>query len=168
MAFLAAELIIKYAIAVISGMEKGSEQEVLLMKYFGKDAFSHRWHIKRGYSDILREWKKGGPIYPYVCVKQGAGECTPGTLGYVESFGLPVWPWGPKGDIHICEEAFKLNDEKLATVMIHETSHRLDWTTTDEYCGMETNRGCSLDTNRAEDNADSYAQFAREAFDRWD
>ncbi len=166
-AFPDAELMIKNAVAIISVMKKGSEQEVLFMKYFGKDAFAHRWHIMRGFVDTLRQWKKRGPTYPYVCVKQGAGECTPGTLGYVESFGLPGWTWGPKGDIHICEEAFKLDDNrKLAAVLIHETSHMLDWTTTDEYCGMETNRGCSLETTKAEDNADSYAQFAREAFER--
>jgi outer membrane protein OmpA-like peptidoglycan-associated protein len=167
-AYPLAERMIDNAIEVISDMEKGSEEEALLIKYFGKDAFSHRLHIKHGFVDTLRQWKKKGPTYPYVCVKQGSGECEkPDDLGYVESFGLPGWPWGPKGDIHICGNAFKLNDIKLATVLIHETSHRLDWTTHDEYCGMEANLGCNLDTITAENNADSYAQFAREAFNRW-
>jgi hypothetical protein len=167
--FPVAERMIRNAMRVVSDMKKGSDQEVLLMKYFGKDAFSHASHIRKGFADTLRQWQKAGPTYPYVCVKQGVGECTGETLGYVESFGLPGWVWGPKGDIHICEKAFALkNDLHLAAALIHETSHRLDWTTTDVYCGMETNRGCpSLSTKEAEDNADSYAQFAREAFEQW-
>jgi hypothetical protein len=149
-------------------MRRGSKEEGLFVKYFGEGAFDERFRIKQGYADTLREWTKAGPIYPYVCVKRGEGECKdPLLFGYVEAFGLPFWTWGPKGDIHVCEQAFKLDPVKLATVLIHETSHRLDWTTTDEYCGMETNRGCKLSTAKAEDNADSYAQFAREAFWRW-
>lgn len=168
--FPVAEEMIRNAMRVINRMKKGSDEEILLMKYFGKDAFSHASHIRKGFQDTLRQWQKAGPTYPYVCVKQGAGECTVNALGYVEAFGLPGWPWGSKGDIHICEEAFALkNDLHLAAALIHETSHRLDWTTTDVYCGMETNRGCppSLSTKEAEDNADSYAQFAREAFEQW-
>jgi hypothetical protein len=173
--FPVAEQMIRNAMRIIGDMKKGSDQEVLLTKYFGKDAFSHASHILKGFADTLRQWQRAGPTYPYVCVKQGVGECTGRTLGYVESFGLPEQvpgiggSWGPKGDIHICEAAFALtNDLYLAAALIHETSHRLDWTVTDVYCGMETNRGCaSLSTKEAEDNADSYAQFAREAFEQW-
>ncbi len=173
--FPVAEQMIRNAMRVINDMKKGSDQEVLLMKYFGKDAFSHASHIREGFADTLRQWQKAGPTYPYVCVKQGVGECTGDTLGYVESFGLPEkvpvigGAWGPKGDIHICEAAFALtNDLHLAAALIHETSHRLDWAVRDVYCGMKTNRGCpSLSTKEAEGNADSYAQFAREAFEQW-
>jgi len=168
-AFPVAEQMIRNAMRIMSGMKKGSDQEALLMKYFGKDAFAHAFHIRAGFADTLRQWQKAGPTYPYECVKQGVGECTGDTLGYVEPFGLPGWTWGPKGDIHICEKAFDLrNDLYLATVLVHETSHRLDWTINDVYCGMERNRGCpSLSTKEAEKNADSYAQFAREAFQQW-
>ena len=73
-AFPLAEMMIRNAMGEISEMEKGSIEEDVFIRHFGKDAFSHRWHIKSTYSDILRQWK-GGPTYPYVCRKQGEGRC---------------------------------------------------------------------------------------------
>jgi hypothetical protein len=53
----------------------------------------------------------------------------------------------------------------LAITVVHESSHRFDWTVDKEYCPRAL--GCTLSTETAEDNADSYAQFATEAFSRW-
>jgi hypothetical protein len=174
LAFPVAEKMIRNALRVINDMQKGSDEERLLMKYFGKDAFSHATHIREGFAETLRQWQKAGPTYPYVCVKQGDGECTGRTLGYVEPFGLPEFvpgiggAWFPRGDIHICEKAFAFtNNLYLAAALLHETSHMVGWAFGDVYCDMETNGGCpSLSTKEAEGNADSYAQFAREAFEQ--
>jgi len=133
-AFPAARMMAQYAIEVISGMHKGSEEEAVLIKYFGKDSYAHRWHIKQGYVDTLRAWKRDTT---FQCHQQKTGRCVENpnkvTLGYVikaaKLFG---------GNIHICERAFKLKDVDLAEVVLHEASHLLDWTTDRQYCNLKT------------------------------
>ncbi len=159
-AFPAAKLMLKNAIGVISSMEKGSEEEVMLMKYFGRDAFSARRRIKLGFVNSLRAWD----VTPtYQCVKQGIDPCESSTdRGYAG-----VWAFIKGSPIVICENAFTLNasDVELAEVVLHEATHVYEWTGDPEYCSRQT--GCSLDTGDAVGNADSYSVFALEAFYRW-
>ena len=156
-AFPLAKIMVEHALSVISNMDRGSEEEALLIKYFGKDAFSHRWHIMRGFVDTLRAWSSD-PTFQ--CVAQGAGHCKPTTNAYYYEVHKLTG-----GNIRICAKAFGRDDEGLAETVLHEASHLFDWTDDEQYCSLQT--GCSLDITDAEDNADSYSTFAQEAFHRW-
>ena len=152
---------IQTARRVISSMKKGSEEEKLFMKYFGKDAFEHRWHIDRGYMDTLRAWD-GSPSYR--CVPQGTDPCEDSsTEGYTGAKALLTGH-----GIVMCENAFKHYPDDaigLAEVIVHEEAHALDWDRDIEYCNHTT--GCPLTTTQAEANADSYSAFAGAAFRQW-
>ena len=172
-AYSVAQAMVETAMKIVGSLEKGTQEVHLLQKYFGRDAFEHRFHIPQCYADTLREWSQMGPVYDYHCRKKNVGDCGPGpagqlTLGYVSFMSLyglrrphPV----PYGDINICGSAFENNDEELAITVLHATSHRLDWRLDRENCPRTA--GCKLSSEAAEDNADSYAQFAAEAFSRW-
>ena len=170
-AFAAAEDMLDEAISSINRLERGSDDEALLERYFGDSAFEERFSIKQGFTTTRRQWqKKSGknPTYPYVCRKTGSGQCVDNSshviYGYVEwrsFYGKGLWPID---NINICEAAFGLDNFDLAATLIHESSHRLDATSEDIYC--KNDRCSSLDTYTAIDNADSYAQYARERFER--
>ena len=66
----------------------------------------------------------------------------------------------------VCAAAFAnpSDMQQLSATVLHELSHRLDNTNDKKYC-PESEGWCStLNTKAAIDNADSYAQFAREIF----
>ncbi len=87
------------------------------------------------------------------------------TLAYVKKqrhlFGRPT----PFGDVRVCREGFLSsigNLQKLSATVLHELSHRLDNTTDHAYCSDPPQ--CNISTEKAIDNADSYAQYARTVF----
>ncbi len=66
------------------------------------------------------------------------------------------------GDVHVCASAFALGDMELSATLLHELSHRLDNTDDHKYCWASDGYCENLSTEDAIDNADSYAQFARQ------
>jgi hypothetical protein len=54
--------------------------------------------------------------------------------------------------------------QQLSATVLHELSHRLDNTNDKKYCEEHAGWCSSLSAKAAIDNADSYAQFAREIF----
>jgi hypothetical protein len=126
------------------------EDEDLMRKYFGKDAFAHRFHIKQNFVAI----KKGlnaGPTFE--CEEADSWLCE-GSEAYV------IGPFGE--NIHLCAQAFTKGVDFLARTIVHEAAHGFAWVFfPDELCAG----GCppSMDTTDAEDNADSYGEFAGDA-----
>ena len=89
------------------------------------------------------------------------GQCSGKTEGYTGAGA--VITNGRLESILICDLAFKLKD--LPETILHEMSHALEWTFDKDYCNRTS--GCSLDTDEAKYNGDSYSGFAGEALDRW-
>jgi hypothetical protein len=152
-------------------MNPGSKEEQFLIKYFGKDAWAKRFTILDGYKDLLHAWSRNptircqgnnfiSPGILNVLIHEGDRDnCSPGTEGYSDPSSVLRM-----GSILICDYAFTKHD--LPETIVHEFSHVYDWTYGDpQYCTRSS--GCSLDTQTALHNADSYSAFAGEALDLW-
>jgi hypothetical protein len=152
------------AVRIINSMQKGSQEEALLMKFFGPDAYAERRHIVTGYLDALRAWN-GNPTFE--CVKQGTKPCTGSVSGYTGFKGLMTG-----SPIVICESSFG-DDLELADTVLHEETHALAWTDDNEECGTsgchlpttsESLPGIGLSDSGALTNAASYSRFATQAY----
>jgi outer membrane protein OmpA-like peptidoglycan-associated protein len=121
----------------------------LLMKYFGKDARDHRFHIQQNFSDISKGLK-AGPTFE--CEEADSWWCD-GAVARV----LPI----VGENIHICPGAIDRGDDYLARTIVHEAAHRFAWIfMPDDLCAGGSG---SMDTTDAEDNADCYGEFAGDA-----
>ena len=121
----------------------------LLMKYFGKDARDHRFHIQQNFSDISKGLK-AGPTFE--CEEADSWWCD-GAVARV----LPI----VGENIHICPGAIDRGDDYLARTIVHEGAHRFAWIfMPDDLCAGGSG---SMDTTDAEDNADCYGEFAGDA-----
>jgi outer membrane protein OmpA-like peptidoglycan-associated protein len=178
LAFHFAKMMVDKAISVIDHMKRGSAEETLLLKYFGNDAWNSRGEIRRTYRLMQRDWD---PNLTFRCETADdrdqtvnvlgkprilPGDCTGGTEGYTGV--IPVLTSGHLGSILICDSAFTadiLPETDLPETILHEISHAREWTFDEHYCGRGS--GCSLDTDEAIHNADSYSGFAGEALSRW-
>ncbi len=146
--------------------DKGGVATFLLKRYFGPDALTNIVGIRAGYEKILRDWVDWDNGFE--CHTQTEGSCPNKdplfvTHAYVTSRGRG--PFKKRyGKVHICAAAFGQigNMQQLSATVVHELSHRLDKTTDHGYC--QNPPECALSTKQALDNADSYAQFARDAF----
>lgn len=125
------------------------EGNPLLKMYFGKDEADHRNHIRQNFVAISKGLK-AGPTFE--CEEPNSDSCD-GAHAYV------YWILGE--NIHICPSAISAGDNFLARTIVHEAAHGYAWIFfPDELCAG----GCpSMDTEDAEDNADSYGEFAGEA-----
>jgi hypothetical protein len=123
----------------------------LMRKYFGKDALAHRFNIKQNFVEI-KEGLDEGPTFE--CEEADSRLCK----------GAEAYVIGIIGEnIHICSPAFTKGVDFLARTLVHESAHRFAWVFfPDELCAG----GCpsSMDTTDAVDNADSYGEFAGDAF----
>jgi outer membrane protein OmpA-like peptidoglycan-associated protein len=158
---LMAQKAIEWAVA-----GKSSVHSHLLERYFGPDATTNIVGIRAGYQKILSKWEDWDPEFE--CHAQTEGSCKNKdphliTLAYVKTKGR-----GPfnraYGNVHVCAASFNsINDmQKISATVLHELSHRLDGTDDHAYCKNPPQ--CNLSTEKALDNADAYAEFARVAF----
>lgn len=147
---------IEKAIAVVPSPDKDPVAYLLLERYFGKDARRHLPEILAGYRKILSGWKDWDEKAQ--CHLQTDEYCVSDDPHKV----VRAYAWQGKGDVHVCAKAFEGpgDMQQLSATIVHELSHRLNSTNDHSYCPS----GCSLSTEKAIDNADSYAQFAREIF----
>ncbi len=165
-AFPAAKLMAQRALAAVTSADKGPVIKFLLQRYFGDDALSHLPEIRDGFSKILRDWKDWDSRFD--CEEQDEGSCpsnNPDTirLAYIKKKRRIFSPNQAFGTVHVCKAAFDHpgDMQQISATVLHELSHRLDNTNDKKYCFDD----CStLSTKAAIDNADSYAQFAREIF----
>jgi outer membrane protein OmpA-like peptidoglycan-associated protein len=178
LAFRFARMMVDKAISVIDHMEKGTPEEALLLKYFGKDAWDSRDKIRRTYRRMQRDWN---PNLTFRCEtgddkdktvtiagKQytAEGDCHSGTEGLTGV--IPLVSGGHVGSILVCDSAFTTNilpETDLPETILHEISHASEWTFDNGYCDRAN--GCSLDTDEAIHNGDSYSGFAGEALSTW-
>jgi outer membrane protein OmpA-like peptidoglycan-associated protein len=178
LAFRFAKMMVDKAISVIDHMKRGAPEEALLLKYFGKDAWDSRDEIRRTYRRMQRDWN---PNLTFRCeseedkdktITMGSqrikieGDCTSGTEGLTGV--IPILTNGHLGSILICDSAFTtsvLPETDLGETILHEISHALEWTFDKGYCNRRS--GCSLDTDEAVHNGDSYSGFAGEALSLW-
>ena len=123
----------------------------LMKKYFGKDALAHQFHIRRNFT-AMKDGLDSGPTFE--CEEADTYLCK----------GSEAYVIGVVGEhIHLCTPAFNKGIDFLARTIVHESAHRFAWVFfPDELCAG----GCdsSMDTTDAEDNADSYGEFAGDAF----
>jgi hypothetical protein len=168
-AFPAAKLMAQRALAAVYSPDKGPVIHFLLERYFGPDAMSQLPEIHAGFAKILAGWKDWDSRFD--CEKQAEEHCpnkNPDliTLAYVMKKRHVFSPASAYGTVHVCEEAFAHPDDmqKLSVTVLHELSHRLDNTSDKKYCFADDGWCSSLSIKAAIDNADSYAQFAREIF----
>lgn len=168
-AFPAAKLMAQRALAAVHSQDKGPVITFLLERYFGPDAMSHLPEIHAGFAKILAGWKDWDSRFD--CEKQAEEHCPNKdahliTLAYVMKQRNIFSPNSAHGTVHVCEEAFKSpgDMQKLSVTLLHELSHRLDNTNDEKYCFASDGWCSSLGIKAAIDNADSYAQFAREIF----
>ena len=168
-AFPAAKLMAQRAQAAVANPDKGSVITFLLERYFGPDAMSHLPEIHAGFTKILSSWKDWDSRFD--CEKQDEAKYPNDdphlvTFAYATRkrhiFSAP----SPYGTIHVCEAAFNNpnNLQALSATILHELSHRLDNTDDRKYCWESAGWCADLSTKAAIDNADSYAEFAREYF----
>jgi outer membrane protein OmpA-like peptidoglycan-associated protein len=122
--------------------------KALLRKYFNDDGVSTHIHVRAGFLRIQRGLKTD---FTFEC-EQNGWMCDGTTYAYV----WPVVGWR----VHMCKYAFGKGPVDLASTIVHETSHKFDFTGDKEGCAG----GCSLDRWAAYDNADSYAEFAKDVF----
>jgi hypothetical protein len=168
-AFPAAKLMAQRALAAVTSSDKGPVIKFLLQRYFGDDALSHLPEIRDGFSKILRDWKDWDLRFD--CEAQTEGSCPNDdplwiTFAYIKKKRRIFSPNQAFGTVHVCAAAFAnpSDMQQLSATVLHELSHRLDNTNDKKYC-PESEGWCStLSTKAAIDNADSYAQFAREIF----
>ena len=126
-----------------------SDESPLLLKYFGKDALGHRFHIKQNFSAISKGLKEG-PTF----------QCEEADSWWCDEAHARVIPIAGE-DIHICPSAINLGDDFLARTIVHEAAHRFAWIfIPDDLCAGGSS---SMDTEDAEDNADCYGEFAGDA-----
>ena len=167
MAWPAARMMVEKALEM-AYTGKGSVNTYLLERYFGPDALTHIVPIRQGYQNIISKWFDWDPNFE--CHEQTEAKCPNKdphkvTLAYVRRKG--GWPFTPTpyGSVHVCTEGFINsigNLQELSSTVVHELSHRLDNTRDHAYCDDPPQ--CGLDTAKAIDNADSYAQYARTVF----
>jgi hypothetical protein len=123
--------------------------KALLRKYFNDDGVSTHTHVRAGFLRIQRGLKTD---FTFECEQDG-WMCDGTTYAYV----WPVVGWR----VHMCKYAFGKGAVDLASTIVHETSHKFDFTGDKAGC----TGGCSgLDRWAAYDNADSYAEFAKDVF----
>lgn len=171
-AFPGARRLAEIALRVLGGDLDGVQRKALDL-YFGPDWRTHLSDIRAGYRKILSEWKDWDEHSQ--CLLQTESGCHNDdphliTLAYVMRRG--VFSTSHYGDVHVCAGAFNQTNEELSATILHELSHRLDNTSDHRYCfagdPAHPNPGheyCEdLPTKEAIDNADSYAQFALQAF----
>ena len=166
-AWPAAKMMINKALEM-AYVGKGSVNSYLLERYFGPDWITHVSDIRAGYQNILSKWFNWSPRFE--CLAQTSGGCPNDdphtvTLAYVTKRGK--WPFTPTpyGNVHVCREGFVNsigNLQLLSATVLHELSHRLDNTSDHDYCSHPPQ--CDISTEKAIDNADSYAQYARTVF----
>jgi hypothetical protein len=168
-AFPAAKLMAQRALAAVYSQDKGPVITFLLERYFGPDAMSQLPEIHAGFAKMLAGWVDWDSRFD--CEKQAEEHCPNKdphlvTLAYVMKRRHVFSPASAYGTVHVCEEAFAHPDDmqKLAATLLHELSHRLDNTDDKKYCFASDGWCSSLGIKAAIDNADSYAQFAREIF----
>jgi hypothetical protein len=168
-AFPAAKIMAERARAAVTGSRKGPVTTFLLERYFGPDAMSHIPEIAAGYSKILSNWKNWEVDFD--CELQSSEHCKIDdphkvVLAYVMSKRHIFSPNQSYGTVHVCEEAFHsaFDMQRLSATILHELSHRLDNTSDKGYCEAADGYCSKLSAEAAVDNADSYAQFARELF----
>jgi outer membrane protein OmpA-like peptidoglycan-associated protein len=147
---------------------KGSVNSYLLERYFGPDWRTHVTDIRAGYQKILANWFDWNPQFE--CLAQTEGSCPNDkphwvTFAYVTKKRHLFSKSTPYGDVRVCREGFlnSIGDlQQLSATVLHELSHRLDNTSDHAYCSDPPE--CNLSTEKAIDNADSYAQYARTVF----
>ena len=168
-AFPAAKLMAHRALAAVTSTDKGPVIKFLLQRYFGDDALSHLPEIRDGFSKILRDWK--GWDSRFDCEAQTEGSCPNDdplwiTFAYIKKKRRIFSPNQAFGTVHVCAAAFAnpSDMQQLSATVLHELSHRLDNTNDKKYCAESEGWCSTLSTKAAIDNADSYAQFAREIF----
>ncbi|MGP6159676.1 MAG: DUF4157 domain-containing protein [Vulcanimicrobiaceae bacterium] len=166
-AFPAAKLMAERARAAVTRRDKGTVVTFLLERYFGADALAHVPEIAAGYSKILGNWKNWE--LEFDCEVKSADDCKNSdphkiTLAYVMSKRHIFSANQSYGVVHVCQEAFNFDMQQLSATVLHELSHRLDNTSDKGYCEASSGYCSALSAEAAIDNADSYAQFARELF----
>ncbi|MDB4891345.1 MAG: peptidase superfamily protein [Gemmatimonadetes bacterium] len=166
-AFPAAKLMAQRALTAVTSADKGPVIKFLLQRYFGDDALSHLPEIRDGFSKILGGWKDWDSRFD--CETQTEGSCPTDkphwiTFAYVKAKRHIFSPNQAFGTVHVCAAAFDnaSNMQQLSAIVLHELSHRLDNTDDKKYCPDSDGWCSTLSTKAAIDNADSYAQFARE------
>jgi len=121
------------------------DNEILMKKYFGKDAMSHRNHIRQNFVSILNGLK-WGPTFE--CEESDSWWCDGAVARVLPIIGL---------NIHICPAAIAKGDDYLARTLVHEAGHGFAFIfMPDHLC----EGGWSGSTTDAEDNADCYGEFA--------
>ena len=178
LAFRFAKMMVEKAISVIDHMKRGSAEEALLLKYFGANGWDVRDKIRRTYRRMQRDWNDD---ITFRCETANdkdrivtigrqqvkiEGDCTSGTEGLTGV--IPILTNGHLGSILICDSAFTTNvlpETDLSETILHEISHAMEWTFDKGYCNRR--HGCSLDTDEAVHNGDSYSGFAGEALSLW-
>jgi Lysine-specific metallo-endopeptidase len=132
-----------------------TDRKALLEKWFNDSSVSTVLHVRAGFlrpkqgitSSFNFECEhKGEWFYDHYCDK---------TNGYViKYFGIRV---------HLCEDMFGRAAPQMAKTIVHECSHKFDFTDDEENCPYT---GCSKSLNRwdAIDNAYSYGWFAFDAY----
>ena len=178
LAFRFAKRMVDRAISIADHMKRGSPEEALLLKYFGANAWEARNEIRRTYRRMQRDWNDDIVFRcetaedrdkTFTIGRQQIkieGDCNSGTEGLTGV--IPILTNGHLGSILICDSAFTTNvlpETGLAETILHEVSHALEWTFDEGYC--DRRHGCSLHTDEAIHNGDSYSGFAGEALSRW-
>jgi outer membrane protein OmpA-like peptidoglycan-associated protein len=165
-AFPGARRMAEMAVKLLAGGASGLNgvQRKALDLYFGPDWRPHVAEIRAGYQKILAGWKDWDEHAQ--CHLDSEASCPTSdphtvTLAYVMGKRYPVRHFG---DVHVCATAFTLGDEELSATILHELSHRLDNTDDHKYCWAADGYCESVSTEDAIDNADSYAQFARQVW----
>jgi hypothetical protein len=148
-AYPIAVAMVDHAIHSIPGADSTDPMvKALLRKYFNDDGVSTHTHVRAGFLRVRRGLKTS---FTFEC-EQNGWMCDGSTYAYV----IPVVGWR----VHMCKYAFGKGAVDLASTIVHESSHKFDFTGDKEGCAG----GCSLDRWAAYDNADSYAEFAKEVF----
>jgi outer membrane protein OmpA-like peptidoglycan-associated protein len=169
--FAAAKIMAQRARAAVRAQDKSDSTRFLLQRYFGDKALwrENLEEIAAGYSKILDNWKNWD--YGAACETADQETCKGDDphriiLAFVNVKGHVFARDEPSGAVHVCPAAFtKLGPQEFASAVLHELSHRLDNTDDRKYCGFSGEGKCAdLSTEKAIDNADSYAQFARDIF----
>ncbi|HYZ79900.1 MAG TPA: M35 family metallo-endopeptidase [Solirubrobacteraceae bacterium] len=164
LAFPIARRLAEISLKVLKGDLDGVQRRALEL-YFGPDWREHLGDIRAGYQKILDEWVDWDEHSQ--CHLQTDAACPNKdphavTLAYVWKHGL--FHKTPYGDVHVCRAAFNHTPEELGRTILHELSHRLDNTDDHKYCWPENGYCEDLPTDKAVDNADSYAQLALQLF----
>jgi outer membrane protein OmpA-like peptidoglycan-associated protein len=164
-AFPAAKLMAERAKAAVFSPNKGPVINFLLERYFGGDVLAHLPEIHAGFSKILSNWTDWDSRFDCeIQTEEGCRLNDPHLIALGAFVGAYVT--NKRGAVHVCERAFGSPDDmqQLSASILHELSHRLDNTDDKKYCWPQEGWCSSLSIEAAIDNADSYAQFARDIF----